>query len=57
MALTFANLSRRYRITSGDKFRLKHFAPDDDSGSKLRKSADELLDDRVGVEAGRQSAD
>jgi len=47
MALTFANLSRRYRITSGDNFRLKHFAPDDDRGLPLKKSCDELLDQSV----------
>jgi PPK2 family polyphosphate:nucleotide phosphotransferase len=47
MPLTFANLSRRYRITNGDKFRLKHFAPDDDSGISLKKSCDELLDQSV----------
>jgi PPK2 family polyphosphate:nucleotide phosphotransferase len=47
MALTFANLSRRYRITSGDKFRLKHVAPNDDSGSRLKKSANELLESSV----------
>ena len=47
MALTFANLSRRYRITNGDKFRLKHFAPDDDRGLALKKSCDELLDQSV----------
>jgi PPK2 family polyphosphate:nucleotide phosphotransferase len=47
MALTFANLSRRYRITSGDKFRLKHFEPNDDTGSRLKKSGDELLKSSV----------
>ena len=47
MALTFANLSRRYRITNGHRFRLKHFAPDDDRGLALKKSCDELLDQSV----------
>ena len=47
MALTFGNLSRRYRITNGDKFRLKQFAPDDDRGQALKKSCDELLDQSV----------
>jgi PPK2 family polyphosphate:nucleotide phosphotransferase len=47
VALTFANLSRRYRVTSGDKFRLKRFAPDDDRGMGLRKSAEELLGQSV----------
>jgi len=47
MALTFDTLSRRYRITSGNKFRLKHFTPDDDTGSRLKKSARELLESSV----------
>ena len=47
MALTFANLSRRYRITNGDKFRLKRFEPNDDTGLALKKQCDELLDQSV----------
>ena len=47
MALTFDTLSRRYRITSGKKFHLKHFNPDDDTGSRLKKSARELLESSV----------
>ena len=54
MALTLSNLSRRYRVTSGSKFRLKHFSPDDDRGAALRKSSQELLDQSVDRMAGLQ---
>ena len=47
MALTLSNLSRRYRVTSGSKFRLKHFRPDDDRGAELRKTSQELLDQSI----------
>src|SRR5688572_6644689 len=47
MPPTLSNLSRRYRVTSGSKFRLKHFRPDDDRGTGLRKSSQELLDQSV----------
>jgi PPK2 family polyphosphate:nucleotide phosphotransferase len=47
MALTLSNLSRRYRVTSGSKFRLKHFRSDDDRGGELRKASQELLDQSI----------
>ena len=47
MALTFATLSRRYRVTNGDRFKLKQYAPDDDSGLALKSAANELIDQSV----------
>jgi PPK2 family polyphosphate:nucleotide phosphotransferase len=47
MALTISNLSRRYRVTSGKTFRLKHFPPDDERGEVLKKSHHELLEQTV----------
>jgi PPK2 family polyphosphate:nucleotide phosphotransferase len=47
MPLSFANLSRRYRVISGDKFRLKRFDPDDDAGSAFKKVSNELIEQSV----------
>lgn len=47
MPLTIANLSRRYRVTRGDRFKLRHVSPDDESGLALRKSAEDLLEQSV----------
>ena len=47
MPPTIANLSRRYRVTRGDGFKLRQIKPDDASRLILRKSAGDLLDQSV----------
>jgi PPK2 family polyphosphate:nucleotide phosphotransferase len=47
MPVTISNLSRRYRVTRGDRFKLRQIAPDDESGLALRKSAEDLLEQSV----------
>jgi PPK2 family polyphosphate:nucleotide phosphotransferase len=47
MPLTIANLSRRYRVSRGDRFKLRQIKPDDESGLALRKSAEDLLEQSV----------
>jgi PPK2 family polyphosphate:nucleotide phosphotransferase len=47
MPLTIANLSRRYRVTRGDRFKLRQIKPDDETGLALRKSAEDLLEQSV----------
>jgi PPK2 family polyphosphate:nucleotide phosphotransferase len=47
MPLTIANLSRRYRVTRGDRFKLRQMSPGDETGLALRKSSEDLLEQSV----------
>jgi PPK2 family polyphosphate:nucleotide phosphotransferase len=44
LAKTSAKLAEPYRITNGEKFRLRDFDPDDTGGLKSKESAVEMLD-------------
>src|SRR5262245_28787003 len=47
MPATVADLLKRYRFTSGAKFRLSNCDPDDESGAHLKARAGDLLAEKV----------
>ena len=49
LAKTAANLAEPYRVTNGDKFRLKDFDPSDTGKLRSKENATELLEDGVGL--------
>lgn len=44
-----ARLAKPYRITKGEKFRLKHYDPDDTGEVKDKHHAQKIIDDRAGL--------